>query len=121
MPVTDGPALSADWVDVSGGGVTLGVDREVDRVRLGQRAVHATLRASMPSVIERVDVTNQRFLEFVNAGGYTDQRWWRPEDWAWLQRTTGSTTRGSGHAGRCLVVARHVRVDSAARARGPCM
>jgi iron(II)-dependent oxidoreductase len=31
------------------------------------------------------DVTNAEFAEFVEAGGYRDRRWWRDEDWAWLQ------------------------------------
>jgi formylglycine-generating enzyme required for sulfatase activity len=30
------------------------------------------------------NVTNARFMAFVEAGGYRDPRWWRPEDWAWL-------------------------------------
>jgi formylglycine-generating enzyme required for sulfatase activity len=35
--------------------------------------------------IQRHDVTNARYLEFVDAGGYADARWWRPEDWQWAQ------------------------------------
>jgi len=35
--------------------------------------------------IERHDVTNAAFLEFVEAGGYCEARWWRPEDWSWVQ------------------------------------
>ena len=30
-------------------------------------------------------MTNAAFLEFVEAGGYGDPQWWRPEDWAWVQ------------------------------------
>jgi ergothioneine biosynthesis protein EgtB len=30
------------------------------------------------------NVTNAEYMEFVDAGGYTDPRWWRPEDWAWV-------------------------------------
>jgi gamma-glutamyl hercynylcysteine S-oxide synthase len=33
-------------------------------------------------------VTNQRYLEFVEAGGYREPKWWRPGDWEWLQRET---------------------------------
>jgi len=36
--------------------------------------------------IDRHDVTNERFLEFVEAGGYRNADIWRPEDWAWVQR-----------------------------------
>jgi formylglycine-generating enzyme required for sulfatase activity len=35
--------------------------------------------------VDAHDVTNARFLEFVEAGGYRDPRWWRPEDWAWVE------------------------------------
>jgi ergothioneine biosynthesis protein EgtB len=34
--------------------------------------------------IDAHDVTNAAFLEFVEAGGYRDRRWWRDEDWAWV-------------------------------------
>ena len=36
--------------------------------------------------IERFNVTNAQFLEFVEAGGYENREWWRPEDWDWVQR-----------------------------------
>jgi ergothioneine biosynthesis protein EgtB len=33
------------------------------------------------------DVSNARFLRFVEADGYSEPRWWTPSDWAWLQAT----------------------------------
>jgi gamma-glutamyl hercynylcysteine S-oxide synthase len=36
--------------------------------------------------IEQHDTTNAAFLEFVDAGGYRDPRWWRADDWAWIKR-----------------------------------
>ena len=36
-------------------------------------------------VIDVDNVTNAAFMAFVEAGGYRDARWWRDEDWAWLQ------------------------------------
>jgi ergothioneine biosynthesis protein EgtB len=30
------------------------------------------------------NVTNAQFMAFVDAGGYGDDRWWRPEDRSWL-------------------------------------
>jgi ergothioneine biosynthesis protein EgtB len=36
-------------------------------------------------VMDRFNVTNQDYLEFVEAGGYRDPRWWTPEGWAWLE------------------------------------
>ena len=35
--------------------------------------------------IDTHNVTNAEFQEFVNAGGYRDRRWWRDDDWTWLQ------------------------------------
>jgi gamma-glutamyl hercynylcysteine S-oxide synthase len=40
-----------------------------------------------PFWIDVHNVTNARFLEFVEAGGYRDARWWSPEEWSWI--TTG--------------------------------
>jgi ergothioneine biosynthesis protein EgtB len=36
--------------------------------------------------IDDLPVRNADFLEFVEAGGYEDSRWWREEDWAWRSR-----------------------------------
>lgn len=30
------------------------------------------------------DVTNAAFMDFVDAGGYRDSRWWLAEDWRWI-------------------------------------
>jgi ergothioneine biosynthesis protein EgtB len=35
--------------------------------------------------IDRHNITNRQFLEFVDAGGYRDPAWWRPEDWRWVR------------------------------------
>ena len=34
--------------------------------------------------IDAHNVTNAEFMDFVDAGGYRDARWWRPQDWSWL-------------------------------------
>ena len=34
--------------------------------------------------IDAHNVTNGQFMAFVEAGGYREARWWRPEDWSWL-------------------------------------
>jgi iron(II)-dependent oxidoreductase len=36
--------------------------------------------------IDVFPVTNGEFMKFVQAGGYQDARFWRPEDWEWKQR-----------------------------------
>jgi ergothioneine biosynthesis protein EgtB len=38
--------------------------------------------------IDSLPVTNQEFLQFLVAGGYSEQRFWQPADWAW-QRERG--------------------------------
>jgi len=35
--------------------------------------------------IDRHNVTNARYLEFVQAGGYDEERWWNGEDWQWIR------------------------------------
>jgi len=35
--------------------------------------------------IDRDDVTNGSFLEFVDAGGYRDERWWDGLAWTWIR------------------------------------
>jgi len=40
----------------------------------------------VPAFTMDVDnVTNAAFMEFVEAGGYREPRWWRDEDWAWVR------------------------------------
>ena len=85
VPVVDGPAPSAGWVDVRAGGATLGVDREA--IEFGWDNESPRHRTHVGAFrMRQLDVTNEQFLEFVDAGGYNEARWWRPEDWEWLQR-----------------------------------
>ena len=40
---------------------------------------------SVPAFEIDVDnVSNADYMAFVEDGGYRDERWWRPEDWAWI-------------------------------------
>lgn len=43
-----------------------------------------------PFRMARAPVTNAQFAEFVDAGGYREQRWWDAEGWAW--RSGGDVT-----------------------------
>ena len=84
-PLTEGPVASQEWIDVPGGSVTLGVDRGA--IPFTWDNERPARREDVPGfAIERHDVTNAAFLEFVEGGGYTDERWWRPADVAWIQR-----------------------------------
>jgi iron(II)-dependent oxidoreductase len=83
-PEIGGASPRQEWIRVPAGRVTLGRDRsELDFSWDNERP--ASTIAVNEFEIERHDVTNQAFLEFVEAGGYTNEQLWRPEDWAWVQ------------------------------------
>jgi gamma-glutamyl hercynylcysteine S-oxide synthase len=83
-PRAGGSAPSQEWIPVPGGRVTLGVDREA--TPFGWDNEHPACTADVDAfAIDRHDVTNASYLEFVEAGGYRQERWWRPEDWQWVQ------------------------------------
>ncbi|HEU5467765.1 MAG TPA: SUMF1/EgtB/PvdO family nonheme iron enzyme [Steroidobacteraceae bacterium] len=84
-PATLGAAPAQEWVRIPPGRAALGVaagdapfswDNERPAFVVDVRAFD----------IERHDTTNAAYLEFVEAGGYHEPRWWRPDDWAWVQR-----------------------------------
>lgn len=83
-PRTLGAVPAQEWMTVGGGLATLGVDR--DRVPFGWDNEFPSRVENVPAFsIERHDVTNAAYLEFVEAGGYRDERWWQPDDWAWIR------------------------------------
>ena len=84
QPRTEGAAPPAEWIEIPGGRATLGVDRAA--IPFGWDNECPAWSEFVPAFrIERHDVTNERFLEFVEAGGYRDPRWWTADDWQWLQ------------------------------------
>ncbi len=80
----DGPVPRQEWIHVPAGYATLGLDRDALVFSWDNERPHASATVSSFD-IERHDVTNAAFLEFVDAGGYRDPRWWKEEDWSWLQ------------------------------------
>jgi iron(II)-dependent oxidoreductase len=83
-PRPGGAPPRQEWVEVPGGPVILGVDRGA--IPFGWDNEFPACRGSVPTFsIDRHNVTNAAYLEFVNAGGYEDLQWWRPEDWQWVQ------------------------------------
>ena len=83
-PVVDGRVPAAEWVDVPEGRATLGIDR--DAVRFGWDNEFPSCSADVGAfAIERYNVTNAQFLEFVDRGGYEVDRWWGSGDWAWIR------------------------------------
>ena len=71
---------------VPGGRVRLGASPE--EIPFGWDNEFGPLDVDVPSfTIDRDNVTNEAFLAFVDAGGYTKPDWWTPEDWAWVSDT----------------------------------
>jgi formylglycine-generating enzyme required for sulfatase activity len=83
-PRPEGQAPGQETIDIPAGRATLGVDRE--SVRFGwDNEMPARSEDVGEFSIDRHVTTNEAYLAFVEAGGYRDERWWRPEDWAWIQ------------------------------------
>jgi len=82
-PMVDGDAPVQEWVAIPRGRATLGVDRE--EIPFGwDNEFPAQVSDVEAFSIQQHDVTNAAFLEFIDAGGYRDEQWWRPEDWSWI-------------------------------------
>ena len=83
-PHTDGTVPAHEWCRVPAGRAALGVDKTA--VPFSWDNERPAYSVDVPAFsIERHDVTNARFMAFVEAGGYGDARWWTPEDWTWVQ------------------------------------
>ena len=74
-----------EWIEVPAGSATLGADDSALRFGWDNERPAYAERVDAFSM-QRHDVTNAEFLEFVDAGGYRDERWWRAEDWAWVRK-----------------------------------
>jgi ergothioneine biosynthesis protein EgtB len=84
-PRVEAPVPASEWIEVPGGLVTLGVNR--GSIPFGwDNEFPANTAGVRAFALERHDVTNASFLEFVEAEGYATERWWRPEDWAWVRQ-----------------------------------
>ncbi len=81
----EGAAPSRQWIEIPPGRVTMGVDRGSVPFAWDNECPRysETVRAF---AMERGNVTNADFMEFVTAGGYQEPRFWRPEDWSWVRR-----------------------------------
>jgi len=88
-PRTLGKVPHVELVGVPAGRATLGVDRNA--VAFGWDNEFPAMSVDVPAFnIDRHNVTNGRFLEFVEAGGYRNERWWDADDWEWI-RSEGAT------------------------------
>jgi len=85
-----GAAPPARWIEIGPGLARLGIDRFDAPYAWDNEAPRHAMQTPAFS-IQSIDVTNAAFMEFVEAGGYREPRFWRPEDWAWVRR------EGIGH------------------------
>ena len=80
MSVMGGDACPGD-VEIAGGPFQLGARDDGHFVFDNEKWAHAV--DVQPFRMARAPVTNAQFAEFVDAGGYREQRWWDGEGWAW--------------------------------------
>jgi formylglycine-generating enzyme required for sulfatase activity/cephalosporin-C deacetylase-like acetyl esterase len=76
QPRVEGVPPRREWMQVPAGCATLGVPRGTQR--FGWDNEHPALSTNVPAfAIERHDVTNEHYLEFVDAGGYGKREYWK--------------------------------------------
>src|SRR5262249_17880220 len=79
-PRTDGALPREEWIEIPPGCATLGVAR--DTIAFGWDNEFSACAADVAAFrMQRHDVTNAQYLEFVEAGGYTSRDWWTADDW----------------------------------------
>jgi len=84
-PRVEGAAPRRSWIEIPAGRATMGIDRGAERFTWdNERPRHAEQVSGF--VMERHDVTNAAFMEFVDAGGYQEPGFWNPADWDWVRR-----------------------------------
>jgi ergothioneine biosynthesis protein EgtB len=85
VPVNENAsAPPAETVQVPAGRATIGAHRA--DVAFGWDNEFEAIRMDVPAFdVDRYNVTNASFLEFVDAGGYRDPRWWTPDAFEWLR------------------------------------
>ena len=90
------PPLDHGSVDIPPGEAALGLPRHTDL--FGWDNEYEAHTVSVPAfAMDRYKVTNQQFLEFINAGGYETRAFWgdgdnnNNEDWRWI------STEGISH------------------------
>jgi len=84
-PRIEGAAPHSAWIEIAPGRATLGIDRGSARFAWDNECPRYSehVRAF---AMERHDVSNAGYMEFIDAGGYQERRFWHPDDWSWVQR-----------------------------------
>jgi ergothioneine biosynthesis protein EgtB len=82
-PKLEGAVPRREWMEIPAGRATLGVDRTA--IAFGWDNEFPAYAVDVPAfAIDRHDITNAVFVEFVEAGGYQDPKWWSRDDWNWI-------------------------------------
>ena len=82
---SEGTTPPPERVVVAAGRAALGA-RPAD-VRFGWDNEFPVCVADVPAfAIDVHNVTNEQFMDFVDAGGYHDSRWWTPDAFAWARQ-----------------------------------
>lgn len=83
--LTPAPA-SPGWCEVPAGQAQLGLDR-ARAPRLGWDNEYQATPVAVPAFsVARLPVSNGEWLQFLEAGGYTERALWDDAGWAWLAR-----------------------------------
>jgi gamma-glutamyl hercynylcysteine S-oxide synthase len=83
-PRVAGTAVHNEPVLLAGGPVRLGATRGSIRFGWDNEFGHLDTHVA-DFFLDRLNVTNAEFLEFVDAGGYRQPHLWSSDDWHWLQ------------------------------------
>ncbi|MBA3653511.1 MAG: ergothioneine biosynthesis protein EgtB, partial [Actinobacteria bacterium] len=78
-----GGASSSREVVVPGGQVTIGADADPWAYD-NERPAHVVEVA--PFAVDTALVTNGAYIDFIEAGGYDELRWWSDDGWKWRQK-----------------------------------
>ncbi|WP_025164527.1 SUMF1/EgtB/PvdO family nonheme iron enzyme [Pseudomonas taeanensis] len=82
-PLSGGQPPAQSWIEVPPGQAALGVEPGTEPFAWDNEM--PAWAEQVPAFrIQQHNVSNADYLEFVEAGGYADARWWRAADWAWI-------------------------------------
>ncbi len=70
-------------IDIPEGSATLGISHN-DTASFGWDNEYKSERVYVPAyAIDKYEVTNRQYLDFIAAGGYDNSEYWREADWKW--------------------------------------
>jgi iron(II)-dependent oxidoreductase len=83
VPADFGGGTHSGDVEILGGKFLIGASKDFPFVFDNEKWAHEV--DVKPFRIARAAVTNGKFLEFVEAGGYRERRYWSDDGWQWLE------------------------------------